>query len=97
MHQQASILEFRNGGNIRNVIFQPGQFDCASETINNNYNAQNIYNMNPTDIHYEIADWALAGNKLSGIGECLWYLNPFSENCPEKFPYNGSRFFSGKN
>ena len=69
------------GGNIRNIIFQLGQFDCVRETINGQYNSQNIYNMNPTDVHYEIADWALAGNKLNDIGECLWYLNPFRPTC----------------
>ena len=34
-------------GNIRNILFQDGQFDCARETIRNQYNPQNIYNMNP--------------------------------------------------
>ena len=78
------------GGNIRNIIFQEGQFDCARETIRNQYNPQNIYNMNPTDIHYEIADWALSGNRLNEIGECLWYLNPFRPSCCSTFPSNGS-------
>ena len=81
------------GGNIRNIIFQPGQFDCTRETIGGKYNPQNIYNMNPTDIHYEIADWALAGNKLNEIGECLWFLNPFRPNCGSTFPSNGSGTF----
>lgn len=78
------------GGNIRNIIYQQGQFDCARETIGGSYNSQNIYNMNPTDIHYQIADWAIAGNKLSEIGECLWYLNPFRPTCSSTFPINGS-------
>lgn len=78
------------GGNVRNIIYQPGQFDCASETLLNRYNSQNIYNMNPTDIHYYIADWALSGNKLNEIGECLWYLNPFKPSCNSTFPVNGS-------
>lgn len=81
------------GGNIRNIIFQTGQFDCARETINYVYNPQNIYNMVPTEIHYNIADWALSGNKLNEIGECLWYLNPFNPNCNNTFPYNGSGTF----
>lgn len=81
------------GGNLRNIIFQEGQFDCARETIKDNYNSQNIYNMNPTEIHYNIADWALSGNKLNEIGECLWYLNPFSPTCGSTFPYNGSGTF----
>lgn len=56
------------GGNIRNIIFQEGQYDCAREMIRNQYNPQNIYNMNPTELHYYIADWALAGNQLNEIG-----------------------------
>ena len=78
------------GGNIRNIIYQQGQFDCARETIGGNYNSQNIYNMTPTDIHYQIADWALSGNRLNEIGDCLWYLNPFRPTCSPKFPSNGS-------
>ena len=69
------------GGNLRNIVFQEGQFDCVRETLGGRYNPQNIYNMNPTDVHYNIADWALAGNKLNEIGECLWYLNPFRPSC----------------
>ena len=81
------------GGNVRNIIYQQGQFDCATETIFNRYNPQNIYNMNPTDIHYYIADWALSGNKLNEIGDCLWYLNPFRPDCSSTFPSNGSGTF----
>lgn len=77
-------------GNIRNILFQAGQFDCATETLRGSYNSQNIYNMNPTEEHYYIADWVLAGNKLNEIGECLWYMNPFKPNCTQTFPYNGS-------
>ena len=79
-----------NGGNIRNIIYQQGQFDCARETIGGSYNSQNIYNMTPTDVHYQIADWALSGNRLNEIGECLWYLNPFRSTCSSIFPSNGS-------
>lgn len=78
------------GGDIRSIIYQQGQFDCASETIFGQYNPQNIYNMNPTDIHYNIADWAIAGNRLAEIGICLWYLNPFKPTCNQTFPPNGS-------
>ena len=81
------------GGNIRNIIFQTGQFDCATEQLFNSYNPQNIYNMNPADIHYEIADWAIAGNRLNEIGECLWYLNPFRPDCFDTFPPNGAGTF----
>ena len=73
-------------GSIRKIIMQPGQFVCASETENGAYNPQNIYNMNPTDIHYEIADWAIAGNRLPDVAESLWFYNPFSANCRANFP-----------
>ena len=91
--QSGEYFRISQGGNIRNIIYQQGQFDCAIETIAGRYNSQNIYNMNPTDIHYEIADWALAGNKLGEIGECLWYLNPFRPTCNQTFPNNGSGTF----
>jgi len=78
------------GGSIRNIIFQQGQFDCAREEIRGEYNQQNIYNMVPEPIHFEIADWALAGNRLNEVGDCLWFLNPYSEDCIPTFPYNGS-------
>lgn len=81
------------GGNIRNIIFQERQFDCATDNLFGRYNPQNIYNIVPTDIHYYIADWALSGNKLNEIGECLWYLNPFRPSCGSIFPYNGSGTF----
>jgi len=81
------------GRNIRNIIFQQNQFDCATDNLYGRYNPQNIYNMNPTEIHYYIADWALSGNKLNEIGDCLWYFNPFSSNCASNFPRNGSGIF----
>lgn len=90
---EGEYARISQGGSIRNIIFQPGQFDCATETLFNRYNPQNIYNMNPTEEHYYIADWVLAGNRLNEIGECLWYLNPFKPNCDAIFPKNGSGTF----
>ena len=49
--------------------------------------------MNPTNEHYYIADWALSGNRLNDIGDCLWYLNPFRPTCGSVFPSNGSGTF----
>ena len=91
--QSGEYFRVSQGGNIRNIIYQQGQFDCTRETIAGRYNSQNIYNMNPTAIHYKIVDWALAGNKLGEIGECLWYLNPFRPTCNQIFPSNGSGTF----
>ena len=87
---EGEYARISQGGSVRNIIFQAGQFDCATETLFNRYNPQNIYNMNPTEEHYYIADWVLAGNRLNEIGECLWYLNPFKPSCDTTFPQNGS-------
>lgn len=73
-------------GSIRNIILQQGQFTCASTTEGGRPNRQNIYNMNPTEVHYEIADWAIAGNRLPGLGMSLWFYNPFNINCRNFFP-----------
>ncbi|MCO8194618.1 cell wall hydrolase [Anaerofustis sp. NSJ-163] len=75
-----------NGGSIRNIIYQKGQFTCAMETVNGEYNPQNIYNMNPTNIHYQIADWAISGGRLYNLGYALWFYNPFQNDCRDFFP-----------
>lgn len=77
-----------NGGSIRNILFQPDQFTCAKESVFNEYNPQNIYNMNPTDLEYYIADWAISGNRFSIIDNSLWYVNPFKPDCNPYFPVN---------
>lgn len=73
-------------GSLRKVIIQPFQFTCALTTVYGQYNPQNIYNMRPDNVHYYIADWALSGNKLPGIGSSLWYYNPFASGCAYYFP-----------
>lgn len=78
------------GGSIRDIIFQPGQFNCATDVLRGKYNPQNIYNIQPESIHYDIADWAIGGNRLNAVGNCLWFMNPYSEKCPSEFPYNGT-------
>lgn len=79
-----------NQGDIRKVMTQPGQFDCLSETLGGQYNPQNIYNINPDQIHYDIADWALAGSGLSAVANSLWYFNPYQPVCVDYFPRNGT-------
>lgn len=73
---------------IRNIIYQPGQFNCVATTLGGKPNLQNIYNMRPESIHYEIADWAIAGNRLYNLGFALWFYNPFSATCRTYFPSN---------
>lgn len=83
-----------NGGDIRAIIEQPNQFTCLKDTIGGVYNPQNVFNMTPEDIHYDIADWALAGNTDSSIGDSIFYFNPFSESCPTFFPSNNGVIYN---
>lgn len=82
-----------NQGDLRNVIFQTNQFTCTKETVYGEYNPQNIYNMRPDEIHYEIADWALAGNTLGAVVNSLWYYNPYRVVCANTFPPSGTGNF----
>lgn len=77
---------------LRDVIFAPGQFDCATTSLGGKYNPQNIYNMNPTQQHYDIAEWAQGGGKLGAVGDALWYYNPFSDICSQDFPNDSGSF-----
>lgn len=74
------------GGNVRNIILQPGQFTCAMTSVGGRYNSQNIYNMVPTQEHYDIADWALAGGRLNGVDNSLFFYNPYNPVCRTYFP-----------
>ena len=51
-------------------------FDCVSSVLGGVANPQTIWSSPPEQIHYDIADWALAGNRLNTTGEALWYLIP---------------------
>ncbi len=75
-------------GDLRRVLTQPGQFTCYMDTVGGVYNPQNVWNMRPDQIHYDIVDWALAGQIHPGAVETLWYMNPFQIECPPFFPYN---------
>jgi N-acetylmuramoyl-L-alanine amidase len=82
---------FRVGqGDLRRIIEQQGQFDCLRDVVGGRTNLQTVYNMNPQEIHYEIADWAMGGGGMGAVANSLWYMNPFNPACPPRFPYNGS-------
>jgi N-acetylmuramoyl-L-alanine amidase len=66
---------------------------CAYTDIQGQYNEQNIYNMRPEEIHYEIADWALSGNVFSPVGNSLFYFNPYNPKCTTYFPPNKAGVF----
>lgn len=77
-------------GNLHDVIMQPYQFTCALDEVGGVPNPQNVWNMSPEQIQYDIADWALSGNVLTAVAPTLWYYNPFSPICENIFPRNGS-------
>ncbi|WP_373844684.1 cell wall hydrolase [Clostridium sp.] len=82
-------------GDLRKVLYQEGQFDCMRSQIGGVTNPQTIWSNPPEQIHYDIADWALAGNRLFDIGYSLWYFNPYAP-CPWLFPSNGVGSFQVK-
>ena len=84
--ENGEFARVSNGGNVRAIIEQPNQFTCLKTSVNGEYNPRNVYNITPEDIHYEIADWALAGNTASSVGNSLFFFNPYSESCPNYFP-----------
>lgn len=84
--QTGEFSRISNGGDVRAIIEQPNQFTCLKTSVGGRYNSQNIYNMNPEEIHYQIADWALSGNTSSAAGNSLFFFNPYSQNCPDYFP-----------
>ncbi len=74
--------EYGDYNTVRDVAYAPRQFECVTGS-----NAlQNIYNMAPEQIHYDIALWALEGGRLGAVGDALWFFNPFSPSCPNNFP-----------
>lgn len=84
--------EYGRQNSLREVIFADRQFDCATDNLFGRYNPQNIYNIEPTQVNYDIAEWALSGQKLGMVSEALWYFNPFNEKCPENFPNQNGEF-----
>lgn len=77
-------------GDLRKILLQKGQFDCARSVIGGRPNLQTIWANPPEQIHYDIVDWALSGSRLPTLGSALWYFNPFTPVCPTIFPRNGT-------
>jgi len=75
-----------NGGDVRAIIEQQGQFTCMKTDVGGMYNPQNVYNMDPDEEHYEIVDAVLAGNTFPAVGNSLFFFNPYSPECPPYFP-----------
>ena len=70
------------------VVYATNQFECVSHPT------QNIYNIAPEDHHYEIAEWAINGGRLGAVGEALWFFNPYSDVCPDRFPSSVGYFYN---
>lgn len=84
--------EYGRFNTVREVVYQPRQFTCAMETVRGRYNSQNIYNMALEQVNWDIAEWAMAGNRLTNLGIALWFFNPFSPNCRNNFPSRVGEF-----
>ena len=83
---QTRIGEYGRYNTISAVVYQPGQFNCAATTLSGRQNLQNIYNMNPSQVHYDIASWAISGGRLANLWQALWFYNPYSPTCRNNFP-----------
>lgn len=73
-------------GDLRKIINQPRQFTCLMSEVYGEVNPQTVWSSVPEQMHYDVADWALSGNKLQGVSESLWYYNPFKPECSNYFP-----------
>ena len=78
------------GGDIREIMLQPNQFTCIKTSVGGAYNPQNVYNTDPDEIHYHIADWALANNTANSVANSLFYYNPYNPKCAPYFPAGGA-------
>lgn len=81
-------------GSLRKVIIQACQFSCYKTRIGGVDNPQNVWAATPEDVHFQVADWAMNGGIYAGVSaDCLWYMNPFSSQCPNFFPYNQTGYW----
>lgn len=80
------VGEYGRYNTLPAVIYQEGQFNCARTVLGGRTNLQNVYNMNPTQVHYDIAQWAVDGGRLANLWEALWFYNPYSPTCRNTFP-----------
>lgn len=77
---ETSRGEYGRYNTVSDVIFAPRQFECATDQ------PQNLYNMSPEGIHFDIAQWALSGGRLTETSDALWFFNPYSATCRSNFP-----------
>lgn len=80
--------EYGRYNTIPDVIYAPRQFECATTQ------RQSIYYITPDPIHYQIAEWAINGGRLGASGDSLWFFNPYSSECPARFPNNNGYLYN---
>jgi len=73
-------------GDLRKVIFQPRQFTCVMGKVYGEVNPQTIWSNPPEQIHYDVADWALAGNKLPGWANAFGITIPTVQRAASTSP-----------
>lgn len=78
----ASSGEYGRYNSVPDVVFAPRQFECATDQ------PQSIYYLSPEQVHYDIAQWAIAGGRLGEVSDALWFFNPYSSSCRANFPNN---------
>ncbi|MCH5155932.1 MAG: cell wall hydrolase [Clostridiales bacterium] len=78
--------EYGRYNTINDVVFAPRQFECATNQ------PQSVFNIAPEPIHYDIAQWAINGGRLSDTADALWFFNPYSSSCRGSFPNNNGYF-----
>ena len=84
--QEGEYARISEGGSLPNIIFQEGQYACAVKSNDGVENPQNLFNMSPEPIHYEIAEWAINGGRVTDLGDALWFYAPYEQPCREFFP-----------
>ena len=51
-----------------------------------------VYEYKGRPMLFIMADWAMAGGRLAGVDDSLFFFNPYSAVCPEYFPTRVARF-----
>jgi N-acetylmuramoyl-L-alanine amidase len=81
-------------GDPSRILDQACQFACLKTVIGGEEHTQNVWVLTPEEIHLPIAAWGWGGGIHTGTGaQALWFMNPFSPQCPNFFPYNRTGYW----
>lgn len=83
---EQTMGEYGRYNSVYDVVHAPRQFECATNQ------QQSIWNMSPTQVHYDIARWAINGGRIPDLAEALWFFNPYSTECRSRFPNENGYF-----